>query len=284
MAAGDFNADGRADLAFGRDTATSPAVPSALVWLNAAGAGSQLNAAAELGAAATSGVLVKDFNLDGRTDVLAMSSSGERIFTNAGAATFVLHPLQLATPGGRGVTAGRFSNDERIDIVVVGDGIGVFVNDGNGNFGSGDTTPPTLTLRGAPSVTLMIDSPYTDAGATATDTTDGDLTSRIVVVNPVNTALIGTATITYSVTRPVRQRRDARDADGDRASATPGRRWRRRRARQRNRAGLAARGVERAVTPRGAGAASAPSRVIGFARGRAICYRRRHGERRETQL
>ena len=200
VAAGDFNADGRADLAFGRDTATSPAVPSALVWLNAAGAGSQLNAAAELGAAATSGVLVKDFNLDGRTDVLAMSSSGERIFTNAGAATFVLHPLQLATPGGRGVAAGRFSNDERIDIVVVGDGIGVFVNDGNGNFGSGDTTPPTLTLRGAPSVTLMIDSPYTDAGATATDTLDGDLTSRIVVVNPVNTALIGTATITYSVT------------------------------------------------------------------------------------
>ena len=28
---------------------------------------------------------------------------------------------------------------------------------------------------------------------------DGDLTSRIVVVNPVNTALIGTYTITYSV-------------------------------------------------------------------------------------
>jgi hypothetical protein len=84
--------------------------------------------------------------------------------------------------------------------VVVGDGIGVFVNVGSGNFGSGDTTPPTLTLRGEPSVTLTIDAPYTDAGATATDSTDGDLTSRIVVVNPVNTALIGTATITYSVT------------------------------------------------------------------------------------
>ena len=84
-------------------------------------------------------------------------------------------------------------------MVVVGDGISVFVNDGNGNFGSGDTAPPTLTLLGAPSVTLTIDSPYMDAGATATDTTDGNLTSRIVVVNPVNTALLGTFTITYAV-------------------------------------------------------------------------------------
>ena len=67
------------------------------------------------------------------------------------------------------------------------------------NSGPRDTTPPTLTLRGAPSVRLTIDSPYADAGATATDSTDGDLTSRIVVVNPVNTALLGTFTITYSV-------------------------------------------------------------------------------------
>jgi hypothetical protein len=68
-----------------------------------------------------------------------------------------------------------------------------------GNVGSRDTTPPTLTLRGAQSVSLTINSAYTDAGATATDSTDGDLTSRIVVENPVNTALLGTFTITYSV-------------------------------------------------------------------------------------
>jgi hypothetical protein len=65
--------------------------------------------------------------------------------------------------------------------------------------GSRDTTPPTLSLRGAPSVSLTINSPYADPGATATDSTDGDLTSRIVVVNPVNTALLGTFTVNYSV-------------------------------------------------------------------------------------
>jgi hypothetical protein len=45
----------------------------------------------------------------------------------------------------------------------------------------------------------VIDSPYSDAGATATDQEDGDLTSRIVVANPVNTTVLGTYTITYTV-------------------------------------------------------------------------------------
>jgi hypothetical protein len=68
-----------------------------------------------------------------------------------------------------------------------------------GVVGIADTTPPTLTLRGAPNVTLTINSAFVDPGATAMDTTDGDLTSRIVIANPVNTALLGTFTITYSV-------------------------------------------------------------------------------------
>jgi hypothetical protein len=49
-------------------------------------------------------------------------------------------------------------------------------------------------------VNVTIDGAYTDAGATANDAEDGDLTSRIVVTNPVNTALLGTYTITYAVT------------------------------------------------------------------------------------
>ena len=69
----------------------------------------------------------------------------------------------------------------------------------SGNPDARDTARPTLTLRGAASVSLTINSPYVDEGATATDSTDGDLTSRIVVVNPVNTAVIGTYTISYSV-------------------------------------------------------------------------------------
>jgi VCBS repeat-containing protein len=197
VASGDFNGDGRADLVFGRATATPPGVPAALVFLN----GAELFVADELGAATTSGLLVRDFDLDGRADVLASSATGQRLFSNAGAAngTFVLHPQQLATPAARGVAAGRFSSDDRVDVAVAGDGVAMFVNDGKGNFGSGDSTPPTLTLRGESTVNVVIDAPFTDPGATASDAVDGDLTSRIVVTGSVDTAVLGTYTLTYTV-------------------------------------------------------------------------------------
>jgi hypothetical protein len=203
VATGDFNADGRADVVFGRETATPPpATPTTLVWLSGAASGGQPFLSDELGAAATSALLVKDYDLDSRNDVLALNPSGIRIFTNAGAAngTFVLHPQQIATPGARGVAAGKFSNDDRIDLAVGGDGLAVFINDGKGNFGSGDSTPPTLTLRGEPTVNIVIDSPFTDPGTTATDAVDGDLTSRVVAAGTVNNAVLGTYTITYTVT------------------------------------------------------------------------------------
>jgi VCBS repeat-containing protein len=201
VATGDFNADGRADLAFARDTAALPAVPSTLIWLNGGGTNGQFFVSDELGAAAATNLVVQDFNLDTRADLLALNGYGARIFTNAGGAnaTFALHAQQLATPGARGAAAGRFSNDDRVDIAVVGDGVAVFVNDGAGNFGEPDSTPPVLTLRGSATVNVTIDSQYVDAGATATDAEDGDLSSRIVVANPVDTTVLGTYTITYSV-------------------------------------------------------------------------------------
>ena len=62
-----------------------------------------------------------------------------------------------------------------------------------------DTTKPVLTLNGDASVSLEVFSNYSDAGATATDKHDGDLTSKITVNNPVNTNKLGTYTITYDV-------------------------------------------------------------------------------------
>ena len=63
-----------------------------------------------------------------------------------------------------------------------------------------DTTPPVITLIGAADVTVQAGSAYTDAGASATDNLDGNLTGSIITVNPVNTAALGNYTVTYDVT------------------------------------------------------------------------------------
>ena len=49
----------------------------------------------------------------------------------------------------------------------------------------GDTAAPVITLLGDAEITLEAGTEYTDAGATASDTLDGDLTDNIIVVNPV---------------------------------------------------------------------------------------------------
>ena len=63
-----------------------------------------------------------------------------------------------------------------------------------------DSTAPVITLKGQAVVTVDAGSEYVDAGATATDKVDGDLTSFIAVNNPVDTSKPGTYTITYNVT------------------------------------------------------------------------------------
>ena len=48
-------------------------------------------------------------------------------------------------------------------------------------------------------MSLELGSTYTDAGATATDNIDGDITSSIVAVNLVDVNTVGTYTVTYNV-------------------------------------------------------------------------------------
>lgn len=66
---------------------------------------------------------------------------------------------------------------------------------------------PVITLIGSPIVNVDHSSVYTDSGATASDVEDGNITGDITTVNPVNTAVAGTYTITYNVS----------DSDGNNA-------------------------------------------------------------------
>jgi len=62
-----------------------------------------------------------------------------------------------------------------------------------------DNTPPVITLNGAASIDITTGDAYTDAGASAQDDIDGDISANIVVVNPVDTSTPGSYTITYNV-------------------------------------------------------------------------------------
>ena len=62
-----------------------------------------------------------------------------------------------------------------------------------------DTEAPLITLLGDAEVTFVQGEDYTDAGATAFDTRDGDITANIVTFNPVDTAVVDDYTVTYNV-------------------------------------------------------------------------------------
>ena len=62
-----------------------------------------------------------------------------------------------------------------------------------------DTTIPVMTLIGSSTVTIEAGSTYTDAGASALDNYDGDITSSIVVVDNVDTSALGSYTVIYNV-------------------------------------------------------------------------------------
>ncbi len=63
-----------------------------------------------------------------------------------------------------------------------------------------DTTPPAITLLGDDPVTVQLGQAYSDAGASAYDGYDGDISAQIVVTGlPLDTSVAGEFTIRYNV-------------------------------------------------------------------------------------
>ncbi|MFL2594248.1 MAG: beta strand repeat-containing protein [Flavobacteriaceae bacterium] len=62
-----------------------------------------------------------------------------------------------------------------------------------------ESTPPVITLGGNSSVSLEVLSTYTDAGATALDNYDDDITSSIVLTGNVDHTTVGTYMLRYNV-------------------------------------------------------------------------------------
>lgn len=62
-----------------------------------------------------------------------------------------------------------------------------------------DFNDPVITLLGSNPIDVQVGSAYSDAGATATDVEDGDITDRIEITSNLNINTVGTYTITYNV-------------------------------------------------------------------------------------
>ena len=67
------------------------------------------------------------------------------------------------------------------------------------NNDDNDSMAPVVTLIGESSITVSQSSTYVDAGATAIDNQDGDLTSSIVTTSDLDTSTLGTYTVVHSV-------------------------------------------------------------------------------------
>ena len=61
-------------------------------------------------------------------------------------------------------------------------------------------TPPRIILVGSPTFNVTLNTSYTDAGFTAGDEEDGDITSQVVVAGTVNVDSVGFYYISYVVT------------------------------------------------------------------------------------
>jgi len=148
-----------------------------------------------------------DISDDGLPDLVFINQSGVHQIWTANGGGFELHREQIIDIDARaGVLAnlGFADTDDPggIDLALGGAnaaGAAVYLNDSAGNLGLGDAVPPVITLSGAPSVDVPAGTAYTDAGATATDNIDGDVSRSIVVNNPVNSAVVGAYTVTYNV-------------------------------------------------------------------------------------
>ncbi len=99
-----------------------------------------------------------------------------------------------------GTPVGADVGDHPVDLLVVDDSAaGLTANQTFSVAVTAAADGPVITVLGDASVTITEGNAYTDAGATATDAQDGDLTAAIVVVNPVNTNAPATYTVTYTV-------------------------------------------------------------------------------------
>ena len=199
VSAGNLNSDGFADLLLTID-GSELAMPENLILYQQGNGDFMLGGT--FGASAVSELLADDVDDDGRSDILAINEAGvHQLYRSSSDGGFVLNAEQIVSAGMRQGVLVDFNGDQSIDLILAGDEVvEIYANNGIGRLGLGDRIPPEITLQGEATLTITAGSAYDDAGATASDDIDGDITDSIVQSGDVNSTVVGTYSISYKAT------------------------------------------------------------------------------------
>jgi len=157
-----------------------------------------------LGASTASKLMAADVNGDGQQDIVALNETGvHQVYVAGAGAQYSLDAEQIISPGMQTGLTVDFNDDGSLDLILAGIDAGaveLHANNGIGRLGPGDRTAPEITLLGEAEITLRSGAAFVDPGSIAMDDIDGDLTGAITTSGSVNTNVVGTYTITYTVT------------------------------------------------------------------------------------
>jgi hypothetical protein len=200
VSAADLDNDGLSDLLLAIDGEDLSAPHTRLMYRQSDGS---YVVATTLGASTTSELMTGDVNGDGRLDIVAVNETGvHQVYVAAAGAQYSLDAEQIISPGMRTGLVVDFNDDGSLDLILAGVGaveLELHANNGIGRLGPGDRTAPEITLLGEAEISLPSGAAFVDPGATAMDDIDGDLSDAITTSGSVNSTVIGSYTVTYTV-------------------------------------------------------------------------------------
>ena len=201
VSACDLNGDGAPDLLLAIDGSDMSAPQNKVLYQQGSGEFSQ---GASFGASPITALVDGDIDVDGWTDIVAINKAGvHQVYLGSQSGQFSLASEQIVSAGMRSGVLIDFNSDESLDLILAGPDAGVLeihANNGIGRLGLGDRISPEIALLGEARVNIPSGEDFIDPGATAIDDIDGDITDKIEVSGAINSTVVGTQTITYSVT------------------------------------------------------------------------------------